>query len=524
MVELPTLNEITEIAADNNPTRVAFGKGKDGQDVEWAEFNTKSCQSANSFRRFVTQGDRVAFLCDCSIEHMILWNGALKAGCIVSNLHTRASHETVAYCIDSIRPRVLVIDEEFSSVVEDHLYEEITNEIDTVVTTTEPKADYEVSIESFISGHESVEPDIRVREDDIAAILWTSGSTGRPKGWCHTHRGLGHKAMHLEKTLNITRTARQPHVFTPSFAAWYSLILPALYANASTYFLSDWDPKAFAELIERRRLTTAVLIPTMWKEVLGLDRLAEYEFESLTRIITSGERLDTATLSGLREHICDTVYNSYAATEVLGTVIADEELEDERVESVGKPISGTQVRVVEKGGPPDAVKQPGEVGEIIIKGPDRAVWAWNDTEKTESAFEDDWWYSEDLGYKDTEGYLYVEGRTDFMIKTKGIKVFPLPIEKILEDHSDIEHAAVIGVADGEYGEKVTAVVSRSNPEITGEELDEWCIGSDTIGRFERPREYRFVDRSLPRTATGKLDRTTIKHELEDISDARYRSV
>jgi len=512
-VGLPPIHELSEMAATNNPDRIAYGEATTGREVTWSTFDERSRRAANAFSEHCAQDDRVAFLCDCSIAHSILFNGAMKAGCIVSNLHTRASAETLRYCIDSIRPRVLVVDEQFSAFVESDLYDEITTDLSAVITTGTERTDYEQSHEPLIESHEAVAPDIRVREDDVASIQWTSGTTGRPKGWCHTHRALCHKALHLEKLLALDRTAAQAHVFTPSFAAWYALFLPALSSNATTYFLSEWDPEAYVRLIDEQDLTTADLIPTMWQEVLRLDSLSEYDLGSLDRVVTSGEYLDERTLASIREEICEDVFNSYAATEVLGTEISAAELTEDRTGSVGKPISGTRVRVVEPGGRPDAVRPAGETGEIIIKGPDCAAWAWNDTEKTEEVFEDGWWYSGDLGYKDEDGYLYVEGRTDFMIKSKGIKVFPTPIEERLLEHPAVEQAAVVGVPDDEYGEKVVAVVRRTDADVGPDELEAWCLESDEVARFERPREYHFVEESFPRTATEKLDRAELRSRL-----------
>ncbi|SDX94854.1 class I adenylate-forming enzyme family protein [Halobellus clavatus] len=513
--ELPPLFEFSAIGAENNPNRVAFGEGPDGREVTWREFEDDSLRAADAFRDYIGQGDRVAFLCDCSIDHVTLWNGAMKAGAIVSNLHTRASTETLAYCIDELRPSVLVLDATFSDTLETALADRVSTDLDAVVTIGRTGAPYEESLESFLAGHEPVAPDVRIGEDDVACVQWTSGTTGRPKGWCHTHRGLGHKALLLQDLLHLDRTAAQAHVFTPSFAAWYSLILPALYASAATYFLEDWDAETYVELIESRSITMADLIPTMWQEVLRVDDLEAYDLGSLRRAITSGEALDESTLTGIRERICDSVYNSYAATEVLGTYISDRELEGDRIKSVGKPMSATRIRIVDPGGPPDATKEPGEVGEIIVKGPDCAVWAWNDTEKTEEAFEDGWWFSGDLGYKDDDGYLFVEGRTDFMIKSKGIKVFPTPIEERLLDHPGVAQAVVVGVDDEEFGEKVVAAVRRSDPDVTAEELAEWCLESETVARFERPREFHFLEEAFPRTATEKLDRQSVRDLLED---------
>ena len=104
-VELPTLDEFPAIAAENNPNQVAYGAGADGRTVTWGEFDERSNRAANAFGEHVAQGDRVAFLCEGSVDHVTAWNGALKAGAVVSHLHVRASPETISYCVDALRPR-----------------------------------------------------------------------------------------------------------------------------------------------------------------------------------------------------------------------------------------------------------------------------------------------------------------------------------------------------------------------------------------------------------------------------------
>jgi len=505
--ELPPVKELSAIAAENNPNRIAYGKGVDGREITWAEFDEKTSRLANGLRNYVGQGDRVAFLTDCSIEHVSLWKAAVKAGCVVSNVHTRASPETLRYCVNELQPRVLVVDGELSERAETVVREEMGDNLAAVVTTDEPRREYEVSMADLVADQPAVAPDVRVTEDDLVAVVWTSGTTGRPKGWCYTNRGLILKAL---KNTDMSRSSSVPQLFTPSFAAWYASTIPAMVANASMFFIRDWDAETYLQMIDERELTTAVLVPTMWREILRLDEFDAYDVSSLESIVASGERLDETTLERLRENVCENVTNGYAATEVLVTATETQELEGDRIESVGKPNRGTRVRVIEQGGPPDATKPPGEIGEIIVKGYDAAVWAWSDTERTENAFEDGWWYSGDLGYKDEEGFLFLEGRKDFMILSKGMKVFPTPAEERLNAHEGVEEAAVVGVDDEEYGEKVTALVHRIDPTLTADELDEWCLDSDKLARYERPREYRFVDEQLPRTASGKLDRRAAK--------------
>ncbi len=509
-VEVPKIKDLSRIAAKNNPDKTAFGNGVDGRTVTWQEFENESRRAANAFQERLAQGDRVALLCENSLEHTTLWNGALKAGCIVSNLHVRASPNTLKYCIDSFRPRALVVDEETSEFFEERIRDKITTDLDIIVNTGESQTEYERSFESFVDDQPTSEPDVRVREDDTAVVMWTSGTTGKPKGWCHTNRGLYMRATTLVDVMEVNRAARQPHVFTPSFAAWYSVVLPALASGASTYFLSTWDPETYLEMIDAKELTTALLVPTMWRELLDLDSFEEYDVSSLRAITSAGEVLDATTLRRLRDEACDVVKNSYAATEAYATVMTNDELTEGRVESVGKPVPGVEIRIVDRDGSYRDVKPTGEVGEIAIKAPDCPVWAWNRTEKTEEVFEDGWWYSGDLGYRDEEGFLYIEGRTDFQIMSKGIKVYPTPVEERLNAHPGVHESAVVGVEDEEFGEKVTAYVHRSDPDLTAEELDEWCLESDDLARIERPREYHFTDDELPRTSTGKLDRLAAK--------------
>ena len=513
--EMPTVRELSSIAVENNPNRIAYGNGISGREVTWAEFDARSKRAANGFREYVGQGDRIAYLCEASVAHMTLWDAGLKAGCVVSNLHVRESPETTRSCIDTLRPRILVVDGDRSAFVEEHIYDDVSTDLAAVVTTGDPQTEYERSVDALTADEPAVEPDVRVGLDDPAAVTWTSGTTGEPKGWCNTNRGLILRAMKLAHKKGTTRGTRVPNVFSPSFAAWYSTTLPTLLANGASYFLPYWDSEEFVECIQERSLTTSILVPTMWREILRLERLDEYDLGSLENIESAGETLDATTLDNLRERICPSVSQSYAATETCGTSISDEEMRGDRVESIGKPLLGTRVRVVEQGGAPDDVVESGEIGEIIVKSSDAVAYIWGDSEKTEAAFRDGWWYSGDLGYKDEDGYLFVEGREDNMIISKGLKVFPTPVEERLNAHPGVVESAVVGVDDDEFGEKVTAVVTVTDHDVTSGDLDEWCLESDELSRFERPREYYLRDETLPRTSSDKLHRAAIKEQLSD---------
>lgn len=507
--QLPAVKDFSAIAADNSPDSTAFGEGIEGRTVTWREFDQESNQAANAFQRYVGQGDRIAFFCENSIAHTTLWNGALKAGTVVSNLHVKAAPNTIAHTINAIRPRVLVVDGQTAEFFHERVYEKISPELDLVVNADSPLAGDAVGFESFIAEESPQPPDVRVTEDDIAVIMWTSGTTGKPKGWCFTNRALYLRGIMLTDVLEVNRSTRQPHVFTPSFAAWYSVLLPAMLSGGSTYFLQYWNPGEYLSLIDSHQLTTALLVPTMWRELLDAPEFEASDLDSLRAITSAGEVLDATTVDRLRSNVCEVVKNSYASTEVYSTIMTNAELIEERIESVGKPVPGVEIRVIEQNGSFEDTLPAGEIGELAVKAPDRPVWAWGRTEKTREAFEDGWWYSGDLGYRDEDGFLYLEGRSDFMIKSKGIKVYPSPIEERLNAHPEVIESAVIGESDEEYGQKVIAYVHTSSSDLSEDDLDEWCLESDDLARFERPREYRFRNEQLPRTATGKLDRLSI---------------
>jgi len=511
----PTLRELSSIAAENNPNRPAFGNGISGRTVTWAEFDEQSAREANALREHVGQGDRIAYLCEASVEQTVSWYAGLRAGCVVSNLHVRNSPESLRSCVDSLRPRVLVVDEERSALVESEIYDAVSTEVDAVYTTGTPRTAYERPLATVAADYPAVDPDVRVDPDDVAVVMWTSGTTGKPKGWCHTNRTLIRRATKLAHKKQTTRRTRVQNVFSPSFAAWYSSVLPPMLANGATYYQPEWDPESFVEGIEAREVTTTLVVPTMWREVLRLDDLDDYDLRSLRTIETAGEPFDVTTLENLRERVCSSVAQSYAATEVTGTNITDEEMRGDRIESVGKPLLGVRIRVVERDGAVDDVLPPGEVGEIVVKNPDAAVRVWGDPTRSDDAFEDGWWRSGDLGYKDDDGYLYVGGRDDNMILSKGIKVFPTPVEERLNAHPGVVESAVVGVEDEEYGQRVTAVVALSDGDVTAEDLDAWCLESEDLSRYERPRAYHFREGTLPRTASDKLDRSAIRESLDD---------
>lgn len=515
---MPPIGDLASIQARHNPDVIAFAD--DDSRLSWSEFETQSNRAGTALSDVISKGDRIACFCRTSVPHTVLWTGGIKAGAILTNLHIRAAPNTITYCMNKVNPHLLVIDTEFLPFVADRVWEKLNAPPRTVVPIGEvadagdtvPPETTIVDADSFIDRGVDERPDTIVDTDDIAKIAWTSGTTGRPKGWCQTHETLTLKAAKIARTGRLRRLSRSLGTFSPSFSAWYNNVVPAMMTGSSLFTFGQWDPETWLERVESDGITHAALVPTMWREVLeqGPD---EYDLGSLRQITFTGEKIDHTLLNQLREEICPNVLNAYASTEVLVSTMYHEEMEGDRIESVGKPVQGTDVRIVEPGGDPSEEVPHGTVGEILVKGPDMGVWIWGESQQTADAVTDGWWHSGDMGYRDDDGFLYLEGRSDFMILSKGVKVFPNPIEERLEAHAGVDRAIVTGVEDPEYGEKVTAIVSRSDDAVSEEDLDAWCRESDEIADYERPRAYHFSAFEERRTATGKFDRQQVLDDL-----------
>jgi fatty-acyl-CoA synthase len=203
----------------------------------------------------------------------------------------------------------------------------------------------------------------------------------------------------------------------------------------------------------------------------------------------------------------------YGLAEFIGgtglTMIRAHELRAGKWTSIGKPYLNTDLRIVRPGSAPDDEAAPREIGEIILKGATLAERSLTDSAWRDTRVRADWLYSGDLAWRDEEGYVHLENRVDFMINSAGIKFSPDEIEAVLEGHPDVAEAAVLGVADDERGQRVRAWIVATPAGVTTDALDAWCRRSEALAAFKRPREYRFAQ-SLPRTATGKLDRSALR--------------
>lgn len=361
--------------------------------------------------------------------------------------------------------------------------------------------------------------------DDIATIIYTSGSTGLPKGIVITHRNLLDGIDSVSEYLGIREDDRLLGMLPFNFDYGLNQLTSALAAGASVVLHQFFVPGPMLKVVANERVTGLAAIPTIWAAVFNpklanLEKLlSELDFSALRYITNSGGKIPVPTVKRIRTSFPGArLFLMYGLTEAFRSTYLDPSEVDRRPDSMGKAIPGVQVEVVRDDGSPCP---PEEAGELIHRGALIARGYWNNPAKTaevyrpnpllppENRFLETVVYSGDLVRKDSEGFLYYIGRRDNMIKISGYRVSPVEVEEVLASSGMVAESVVFGVPDEELGYRIRAVVVFKGEEDTKVLLDH-CRKS--APSYLVPKDL-FVAKSLPRTASGKIDRPAVVKEF-----------
>jgi len=347
--------------------------------------------------------------------------------------------------------------------------------------------------------------------DDLAIVMHTSGTTGLPKGAMMTHAtslfnirmavvswGWRHEDVHL--------------LVIPLFhcTAAYSAMPSSVYLGSTLVLAPRPDPGELLGLVERRRCTTFLGVPSLFHLVVTSKGLADRDLSSLRMLGYSGSPMPTGTIRRLRAALPGvSLYNFFGLTETISNthVTADRDA-DERPDSIGKPLPEVFQRVVDNDG---GLVGPGEVGELCFARENVIPGYWGQPELLDESVRDGWFHTGDLAMVDSEGYTYIRGRKKDMIIVAGENVYAPEVERVLVQHPNVLEAAVVGVpatgAATYMGEMIKAVlVVEEGAEVTPAEIRRFCI--ERMASYQVPQivEFRAY---LPRTPSGKV----IKREL-----------
>jgi len=465
-------------------------------------------------RRGVAKGDRVLLYLQNSPQFIIAYYAVLRADAVVVPVNPMNRTEELRHYVEDAQASVAIVGQE--------LYERIAPlaVADVVVATY---ADFlrtptDLPIPDFVRApriatggtawRDAIDARLapgeqRAAADDLAVMPYTSGTTGKPKGCMHTHasvqsttvpylywRGAAEDSIVLSALPMFHVTGMQAGMNAP------------LYRGATLVVLSRWDRDCAAMQIERARVTTWSAITTMLVDFLANPRLAEYDLSSLRVLGGGGAAMPEAFARKLEEVFGLAYVEGYGLSETMAPTHINPPHRPKR-QCGGIPIFNTDARILD----PETRAElgVGEVGEIVVHGPQVFQGYWRQEAATREAFiEHDgkrFFRTGDLGYYDEDGYFFITDRLKRMINASGFKVWPAEVEAMLYAHPGIQEACVIGAPDGYRGETVKAVIVPRQPGLKAEDVIEWARAR--MAAFKVPRLVQFVD-ALPKTATGKI--------------------
>jgi acyl-CoA synthetase (AMP-forming)/AMP-acid ligase II len=433
------------------------------------------------------------------IEALVAAN---RVGADVLLLNTSFAGPALAEVVDREGADVVIYDEEFAALVDRAMADK--PDATRILGWTDGSGDA-LSLDQLIETNAGQRPARAERKSNI--ILLTSGTTGTPKG---AKRGEGSGgAGDLKAVLDRTpwRAEEATVIVAPMFHAWgFSQLLFAGLLACTIVTRRKFDPEATLDLVDRYQATGLVVVPVMFDRIMDLpeDVLNRYSGKSLRFATASGSRMRPDVVVKFMDRFGDVIYNNYNATEA--GMIATATPSDLRAapDTAGKPADGTEIRILDENG--QEVPR-GETGQIFVRS--GTLFEGYTSGKTRD-FHEDFMASGDMGYLDDAGRLFVVGRDDEMIVSGGENVYPIEVEKTLAAHPDVAEAAVLGVDDEQYGQRLVAfVVLGAGAGATPDDLKQHV--RENLANYKVPREITVLD-ELPRGSTGKI----VRNDLRDM--------
>lgn len=449
-------------------------------------------------KRGVRKGDRVVLVAKNKPEWVISMLAALAAGAILVPVNPALTGSEIGYIVAHSEPAMIFADADLVSMIGAVSGGSILVAFDGTEAG---------GWESLLSeGHAGMEW-VDCEPDDPAAIFYTSGTTGRPKGVLLSQRAL--LAITDVTCGNFSLRPGDSTLISNSLSFIYPLMINCLSCirSGATAVLQDrFHPEQVLRTIERERITLFMGVPTMFTMMLNWAQDNTVDVSSLRFCVSAGSSLPWNVVRRFKEHFGVTLYDLWGQTEGTPITSYDPAREPEgRPDSCGRALPGCGVRIIDDNG---WDMPAGEVGEVLLTGPNVMLGYYKNPQATAETLRDGWVYTGDLGKLDADGYLYIVGRKRDMIIRGGANVYPVEIEEALYAHPAILECAVIGVPDELYGEVIKAcIVTRSGEPVLAGELQQHCRAR--LAEYKIPNMFEFLE-ELPKGPTGKVLKRLLK--------------
>jgi long-chain acyl-CoA synthetase len=495
------MNSVSNLAKNLTDTTRAHG-GRVAVRVDNAAMTYRALDEASArvaallHERGLKPGDRVGIMMPNVAEVPVVYYGVLRAGGVVVPMNPLLKVREVAYYLGDSGAGLIFAWHGFADQARGG-----AEQADAEAIVVD-----EVSFPELLA---SVEPEYEVADaadEDTAVILYTSGTTGHPKGAELTHGNLRSNTevsrddiVHAGPDDVIFGGLPLFHVFGQTVALNVSVA-----SGACLTLLPRFDAQHALRIIAGHHVTVFEGVPTMYVALLHAPERADYDTSSMRMCISGGAALPVEVLRGFEEAFDVPVLEGYGLSETSPVASFNELDQVRKPGSIGTPIRDVQMRVVTSD---DDDVPEGEVGEIVIRGPNVMKGYWQRPEATAEALRDGWFHTGDLARVDEDGYFYIVDRKKDMIIRGGYNVYPREIEEVLYEHPAVAEAAVIGLPHPSLGEEVAAAVAlKPGATVTAEELRDYVKGQ--VAAYKYPRHVWIVD-ALPKGPTGKIQKRDI---------------
>ena len=475
----------------------------DGVEWTYAQGRERSLRIASALLELgLKPGQRIATIMNNSIDALLIVYAAARTGIVCVPLNCRLAPHEWKGMIEDAEARVIFADPGYCEALDD-----VGGKPPIAICSQFARPGW-LALDELLSDASLNIPPAPISAEAPVLQLYTSGTTGRPKGAMISHRSILSDISQISFAVgNCFPGQRSLHVLPFFHVAGVGFALRAISGGETLVILKGADPAVLLRTLIDEEIAWTFIVPTIIQMILKEPGIEKLQFPHLRQILYGASPIAEHVLVKAMEIFGCGFLQGFGMTELscAGTFLSEADharaLVDrpDLLSSAGRALPGTELRIVDGDG---VDCPPGEIGEILIRGPQVFLGYWKLTEATEATLRDGWLHSGDAGSLDDEGYLFIRDRMKDMIISGGENVYPAEVEAVLHQHPQVAEVSVIGVPDDKWGEKVMAViVPKEGCDLNEAELDRYCRAS--LGGFKLPRRYSFVT-SLPRNASGKV--------------------
>jgi long-chain acyl-CoA synthetase len=492
-------------------TAAEFG-AKDGiiygdRRITFAELRDASFRIASALDRSgIKKGDKILTYLPNIPEFVEIYLGALSVGVICVPIDFRIIGDELKHIISDSDSVAIFTTVDMAKPIK--ATGDLPKAVKKLIIIGQGDKSPDVDYLDFVKSGDPVAPDVPITEEDEALFLYTSGSTGRPKGVIlqYKHLDLFPQSLHAIIPEYCTTDTVMACILPMSHITGPILVNTQLKYGNSLVIFESWRPDTVWKAVERNKVNLFNSVPPISQMLLADPKLERYDLSSLKYISMMGMSVPKALMEEYRRRIPHLkVIQGYGLTETSPLLtLVPLAYADEKLGSVGRPVPGVELKIVDESSKPVGLDTP---GEIIARGPQIMKGYYKQPDETARVVKDGWFFTGDLGRVDNDGFVFHLGRSKEIIITGGINVFPAEVENVLVTHQMIMDAAVVGIPDEKRGEVLSAfVVRRPGSELTEHDVVKYC--REKMADYKVPKTVKFID-ALPMVGPGKVNKKAL---------------